>query len=342
MSLTTESKMSNKNDGWETVTVPEGEEENTQVDFELEEEEEIKVEAEEEQEQPPVEAVQEEAVQEEPVQEEKPKELEGIETKGAEKRIRQLIRQRKEREEQIQELIKQNEELKINLKSKDNEVDSIASRSLDANEKQLTQNMELARQAYMEAFEDGDKEKVLKAQEILNNAQADLKTIQTYKNNLAQKLEKKEKQVEASPEPVQPQQQAYDPRANEWAQKNQWFGQDTIKTAAALALDAELKEQGYNPNDEEFYEEIDRRLEAAFGQTSNRVQETEGQSNSDTSQPAQVVSGASRSSPSAGKKVKLSKEDVRLANKWGIPLEQYAAEKLKVTSADGEYTNINM
>ena len=340
MSLTTESKMSNENDGWETVTVPEGEQENKQVEFEIEEEqEEIKVE--EEQEQPTVEAVQEE-VQEEPVQEEKPKELEGIETKGAEKRIRQLIRQRKEREEQIEALIKQNEELKTNLAAKDNEVDSIATRSLDANERQLTQNMELARQAYMEAFEDGDKEKVLKAQEILNNAQADLKTIQNYKNNLAKKLEKKEKQVEASPEPVQPQQQAYDPRANEWAQKNQWFGQDTIKTAAALALDAELKEQGYNPNDEEFYEEIDRRLEAAFGQTSNRVQETEEQSNSGTSQPAQVVSGASRSSPSAGKKVKLSKEDVRLANKWGIPLEQYAAEKLKVNSADGEYTNINM
>jgi hypothetical protein len=332
--------MSNENDGWETVTVPEGEQENKQVEFEIEEEqEEIKVE--EEQEQPTVEAVQEE-VQEEPVQEEQPKELEGIETKGAEKRIRQLIRQRKEREEQIEALIKQNEELKTNLAAKDNEVDSIATRSLDANERQLTQNMELARQAYMEAFEDGDKEKVLKAQEILNNAQADLKTIQTYKNNLAQKLEKKEKQVEASPEPVQPQQQAYDPRANEWAQKNQWFGQDTIKTAAALALDAELKEQGYNPNDEEFYEEIDRRLEAAFGQTSNRVQETEEQSNSGTSQPAQVVSGASRSSPSSNKKVKLTKEDVRLANKWGIPLEQYAAEKLKVTSADGEYTNINM
>jgi len=338
VSLTTESKMSNENDGWETVTVPEGEQENKQVEFEIEEEqEEIKVE--EEQEQPTVEAVQEE-VQEEPVQEEQPKELEGIETKGAEKRIRQLIRQRKEREEQIEALMKQNEELKTNLAAKDNEVDSIATRSLDANERQLTQNMELARQAYMEAFEDGDKEKVLKAQEILNNAQADLKTIQNYKNNLAKKLEKKEKQVEASPEPVQPQQQAYDPRANEWAQKNQWFGQDTIKTAAALALDAELKEQGYNPNDEEFYEEIDRRLEAAFGQTSNRVQETEEQSNSGTSQPAQVVSGASRSSPSSNKKVKLTKEDVRLANKWGIPLEQYAAEKMKVTQADGEYTNI--
>ena len=174
--------MSNENDGWETVTVPEGEQENKQVEFEIEEEqEEIKVE--EEQEQPTVEAVQEE-VQEEPVQEEQPKELEGIETKGAEKRIRQLIRQRKEREEQIEALMKQNEELKTNLAAKDNEVDSIATRSLDANERQLTQNMELARQAYMEAFEDGDKEKVLKAQEILNSAQADLKTIQNYKNHI--------------------------------------------------------------------------------------------------------------------------------------------------------------
>jgi hypothetical protein len=323
--------MSNENDGWETVEVSEDKKE---VDFEIEEEEE----------QQPVQA-QEEVVEEQPeqkVETEQPKELEGIETKGAEKRIRQLIRQRKEREEQIQELIKQNEELKTNLKVKNNEVDSIATRSLDANEKQLTQNIELARQAYMEAFEEGDKEKVLNAQEILNNAQADLKTVQTYKNNLAQKLKQKEDQVEVTPQSAQVQQPAYDPKANEWAERNQWFGQDTVKTAAALALDAELKEQGYNPNDEEFYEEIDRRLEVAFSQASDRVQETEGQSNSGTSQPAQVVSGASRSSPSAGKKVKLSKEDVRLANKWGIPLEQYAAEKLKVTSADGEYTNINM
>ena len=330
MSLTTESKMSNENDGWETVEVSEDKKE---VDFEIEEEEEEPAQAQEE-------VVEEQLEQN--VDPEQPKELEGIETKGAEKRIRQLIRQRKEREEQIEELIKQNEELKLSIKSKDNEVDSIATRSLDANEKQLTQNIELARQAYMEAFEEGDKEKVLNAQEILNNAQADLKTVQTYKNNLAQKLKQKENQVEVTPQSAQVQQPAYDPKANEWAERNQWFGQDTVKTAAALALDAELKEQGYNPNDEEFYEEIDRRLEVAFGQASNRVQETEGQSNSGTSQPAQVVSGASRSSPSAGKKVKLSKEDVRLANKWGIPLEQYAAEKLKVTSADGEYTNINM
>ena len=332
--------MSNENDGWETVTVPEDKQESTQVAFELEDDEQEEIVIEEEVQPEPVQEVQEEVVEEE--KEEQPKELEGIETKGAEKRIRQLIRQRKEREEQIQKLMQQNEELQNNLKVKDNEVDSIATRSLNANEKQLTQNIELARQAYMEAFEDGDKEKVLKAQEILNNAQSDLKTVQNYKNNLATKLKQKEEQIAATPQPLQSQQPSYDPKANEWAERNEWFGKDTVKTAAALALDAELKEQGYDPNDEEFYGEIDRRLEMAFGQASNRVQETEEQSNSGTSQPAQVVSGASRSSPSAGKKVKLSKEDVRLANKWGIPLEQYAAEKLKVNQADGEYTNVNM
>jgi len=323
VSLTTESKMSNENDAWETIEVSE---DSKEVEFEIEEEEEQPVQA------------KEEVVKEQP---EQPKELEGIETKGAEKRIRQLIRQRKEREEKIDELIRQNEDLKQNLNKKEEEVNNIASRSVGSSEKQLTQNIELARQAYLQAFDEGDKEKVLAAQEILNAAQADLKTVQGYKANIAKRMEEASKEVEIEPELAQ-QTPAYDPKANEWAQRNDWFGQDTVKTAAALAIDAELKGEGYDPSDDEFYEEIDKRLEMAFSQTSNRVQETEGQSNSGTSQPAQVVSGASRSSPNSNKKVKLSKEDVRLANKWGIPLEQYAAEKLKVTSADGEYTNINM
>ena len=107
-------------------------------------------------------------------------------------------------------------------------------------------------------------------------------------------------------------------------------------TAAALAIDAELKGEGYDPTDQEFYQEINQRIQTAFpqkfGKSQNRVQEN-------TSQPAQVVSGGSRSSPTNSKKVKLTKEDVRLAQKWDIPLERYAAEKLKVDDTDG-YTNI--
>jgi hypothetical protein len=109
-------------------------------------------------------------------------------------------------------------------------------------------------------------------------------------------------------------------------------------TAAALAIDHQLKGEGYNPNDQEFYQEINSRIQEAFPQKFGEVQERVQEN---TSEPAQVVSGASRSSPSSSRKVKLSKEDVRLAQKWGIPLEHYAAEKLKVSQADGEYTNIN-
>ena len=316
--------MDNENDGWAEVDVSAKPEEQEQIEFELEEEE-----VEEKQETQPEEPKVEEPQVEE---EETPKELEGIETKGAEKRIRQLVRQRKEREETIQTLLAQNEELKNNLSKKDKEVVSITSNSLNANEQSLEKTIKMAKEAYLEAFDSGEKEKVLEAQETLNNAQADLKMLQRMKVNAA----KQQQELEAQPEPEvqqQPQPAAVDVKAQEWAEQNDWFGEDTIKTAAALALDAELKSEGYDPNDNEFYEEIDRRLEKAFGGSSVRVEEN-------TSQPSQVVSGASRSSQNSRSKVKLSKEDVRLANKWGIPLEQYAAEKLKVTTADGEYTNI--
>ena len=319
--------MDNENDGWAEVDVSAKPEEQEQIEFELEEEA-----VEEKQEAQPEEPKVEELKVEE---EETPKELEGIETKGAEKRIRQLVRQRKEREETIQTLLAQNEELKNNLSKKDKEVVSITSNSLNANEQSLEKTIKMAKEAYLEAFENGEKEKVLEAQETLNNAQADLKMLQRMKVNAARQQQELEAQ-EVQPEPQAQQQSqptAVDIKAQEWAEKNDWFGDDTIKTAAALALDAELKSEGYDPNDNEFYEEIDRRLEKAFGGSSVRVEEN-------TSQPSQVVSGASRSSQNSRSKVKLSKEDVRLANKWGIPLEQYAAEKLKVTTADGEYTNI--
>jgi len=320
--------MNNENDGWAEVDVSAKPEEQEQIEFELEEEEKVEEKQEAQPEEPKVEEPQVE-------EEETPKELEGIETKGAEKRIRQLIRQRKEREETIQTLLAQNEELKNNLSKKDKEVVSITSNSLNANEQSLEKTIKMAKEAYLEAFDSGEKEKVLEAQETLNNAQADLKMLQRMKVNAARQQQELEAQ-EVQPEPQvqqQPQPTAVDVKAQEWAEQNDWFGEDTIKTAAALALDAELKSEGYDPNDNEFYEEIDRRLEKAFGGSSVRVEEN-------TSQPSQVVSGASRSSQNSRSKVKLSKEDVRLANKWGIPLEQYAAEKLKVTTADGEYTNI--
>ena len=258
---------------------------------------------------------------------------EGKRDTNAEKRIAQLIRQRRERDQQITALIQKNEALSGSLRTKDNEVHQVNKLSLDASEKQLTDKLELARTVYMEAFEEGEKEKLLKAQEMLNEAQSDLKAVSSAKLD----YEEVEEVAPVQPQYQPPPQQTADPRAEEWASRNSWFGQDNIKTAAALAIDAELKEEGFNPSDNDFYQEIDNRINKAFSQnveeTTERVQEM-------SSTPAQVVSGSSRSSPSSSSKVKLSREDVRLAQKWNIPLEQYAAEKLKVDGADGNYTNI--
>ena len=313
----------NNDETWEEVDIPENEE----TSYEIEEEEEVQPQ------------------QAEPVQEEEqPQELDGIKTKGAEKRIRQLVRQRKERDEQIAQLLAQNEELSNNLKQKESSFNEVSKLNLDASEKQLTDKVTLARNAYMEAFESGEKEKLLQAQEMLNEAQVDLKHLNLTKAQMEEVAEQPEPEQTA---PVQqPVQQTPDPRAEEWAANNEWFGKDKILTVSALTIDQELKAEGYDPDDEEFYQEVDRRLSEAFPHKFKSsevpVEENQNRVQEDTSVPAQVVGSSSRSTPNFSKsKIKLTKEDVRLANKWNIPLETYAAQKLKVAEADGEYTQIS-
>ena len=313
----------NNDETWEEVDIPENEE----TSYEIEEEEEVQPQ------------------QAEPVQEEEqPQELDGIKTKGAEKRIRQLVRQRKERDEQIAQLLAQNEELSSNLKQKESSFNEVSKLNLDASEKQLTDKVTLARNAYMEAFESGEKEKLLQAQEMLNEAQVDLKHLNLTKAQMEEVAEQPEPEQTA---PVQqPVQQTPDPRAEEWAANNEWFGKDKILTVSALTIDQELKAEGYDPDDEEFYQEVDRRLSEAFPHKFKSsevpVEENQNRVQEDTSVPAQVVGSSSRSTPNSSKsKIKLTKEDVRLANKWNIPLETYAAQKLKVAEADGEYTQIS-
>jgi hypothetical protein len=312
-----------KEENWNEVDTSKSNDKADKVEFEIEE------------------PVKKETKSEEPkkeIKKEEPKELEGIETKGAEKRIRQLIKQRKDRDDQIASLIKQNEELKNSFSTQKTEFNKVSKLNLDATEKQLKDKLDLARTAYTDAFESQDKEKLLKAQEQLNEAQTDLKNVAVTKSKFADQP----KQKTQTPQPVQQQPAQPDARAVDWQANNDWFGKDNIMTASALAIDAELKNEGYSPNDEDFYNEIDKRMRTAFPSKFTTQEEPVQQERTDgSSSPSQVVAGGSRSSPNP-KKVKLSQEDVRLANKWNIPLEQYAAEKMRVTKSEGDYTTINM
>ena len=320
---------------WNEIEVPETEnKQEDKVQYEVEGEENEKVEA-----SSPTKA-EEKTEQPEVKQEETPEELKGIETEGAQKRIRQLIRQRKERDEQIQQLIQQNENLKHSTTKQQQQFNKVSKLNLDATEKQLNDKVELARNSYLEAFESQDKEKLLKAQEALNEAQVDLKNLTITRGQFPDEQPQPEQPQVAPQQPMQP---APDPRAQDWAANNEWFGKDNIMTASALAIDAELKNEGYTPEDPDFYTEIDKRITAAFPhkfKTEEPVAEKEIRTDG-PSTPSQVVAGSSRSSPNS-KKVKLSQGDIRLANKWSIPLEQYAAEKLKTEKAEGEYTTVNM
>ena len=318
------------NEEWNEVDTKAPEE--PKVEYELEEEI-----PKEEKAIPLVQATEE---KEEP-KEETPKELEGVETKGAQKRIRQLVKQRKDRDEQLAQLMQKNEELSSRLQNTEHQFNTVNKLSLDSSEKQITDKLELARNVYKTAHEEGDSTKILQAQEFLNEAQNDLKSLTATKQQFEQRPVQPQQPVQQPQYQPQP---TADPRAEDWASKNEWFGSDQVMTAASLAIDSQLKEEGYNPTDTEYYTEIDRRIKETFphkfAAEAAPVEEVRRQES--TSRPAQVVAGASRSSPGSSKKVKLSKEDIRLANKWNVPLEQYAQEKLKADRADGEYTTINM
>lgn len=275
-------------------------------------------------------------------------ELDGIETKGAEKRIRQLVKQKKERDQKIAELEAERQSLIQTVTNRDKSTVDLQKNTFDLTEQQLQKQTELAKQSYLSAYDSGDKEKMLEAQEILSKSQLDLNNIEQNRTQLAQyerTLEEREQRQQYAQEQQKVQAQAqttdYDPQAVEWSQKpeNNWFGADNIMTVAALTIDAQLKEEGYDPASQSFYSEVDSRMRQEFPHKFNQEVQQEAPAQRKTQQ---VVAGQSRSSSSnsSSKKVKLTQEDVRLAQKWNIPLEKYAAEKARADRAAGEYVPI--
>jgi len=157
----------------------------------------------------------------------------------------------------------------------------------------------------------------LRAAESIADAKVEIKSLENQKHLFDAP------EVEAPVYPSvtpQPQQQATqqqtaaqpDPRALQWAQSNSWFGQDAAKTGAAYAIDAQLKMEGYNPSSEEYYSELDLRIEDAFPVMKKEVKP-----------PKQVVASVSRGQ-SAPKKVSLTPNQVAMAKRLGVPPNEYA------------------
>ena len=142
----------------------------------------------------------------------------------------------------------------------------------------------------------------------------------------AAQLQQKQQQQEV---PVQqPQQQTQqvpvrpEPKAEEWASKNSWFGEDEAMTFAAFGIHKKLvEEEAFDTESSEYYDELDRRLLEAFPHKLN------GKASSDSKRPQQAVASATRSSSAGRKTVRLSPSEVAIAKKLGVPLDQYAKYK---------------
>ena len=118
----------------------------------------------------------------------------------------------------------------------------------------------------------------------------------------------------------QPQAAKPDPKAEAWAEKNEWFGKDEAMTYASFGIHKKLvEEEGYNPSSDEYYEEIDKRLRNEFPQKFNDGGEVQG-----SKQPVQTVASATRTTRTGRKTVRLTPSQVAIAKKLGVPLEEYA------------------
>ena len=109
-----------------------------------------------------------------------------------------------------------------------------------------------------------------------------------------------------------------DPKAEAWAEKNEWFGKDEAMTYASFGIHKRLvEEDGFNPTSNEYYEEIDKRIRKEFPHKFNGGEQA-------SSKPVQTVASASRTSRTGRKTVRLTPSQVAIAKKLGVPLEEYA------------------
>lgn len=187
-----------------------------------------------------------------------------------------------------------------------------------------TQSVAL-KQIIRKAREEGDLETEMEAQERLAQIVVEQRQLQNYEAMVQQRAQ--QPQQPQQEQPVQRQQPApqpvrLDPKAEQWAEDNPWFGKDTVMTHAAWGIHRQLvQEEQVDPQSDEYYDELNRRLRETFPQKFSQSAQ-----NSRSTRSAQAVAPANRSSGvnSARRTVRLTPSQVAIAKKLGVPLEEYA------------------
>lgn len=183
----------------------------------------------------------------------------------------------------------------------------------------LNIEMSAAKIAYKDAADRGDSDKQLEAQEKLSRLNSEMERHRQAKARVEREA-KQPVQQQAAPVAAPPPPPKPDPKAEAWAQKNEWFGTDRMLTSATYAIHATLiEDEGFDPESNEYYTEIDRRLRAEFPHKFSTPKKS-----GERSQVVSAASSASRSTKSGRRSVKLTPSQVAISKSLGVPLEEYA------------------
>ena len=167
------------------------------------------------------------------------------------------------------------------------------------------------------AMELGDTQAAVEAQRKLTSLSIENDRASQAKMQQERQKEAASQQPQQQAQPQQQQMRRPDRKAEDWAEKNEWFGQDEAMTFAAFGIHKKLvEEEGFDPQSDDYYSELDQRISEKFRTPANNT----------SRRPAQTVAGVSRSTSgrSTGKKVRLTPSQVAIAKKLGVPLSEYA------------------
>ena len=277
--------------------------------------------------------IKEEAPKQEPetkelIQEEKkPEEVKEIDEygEGVKKRIAKLTKRMRESERQRDEATRYARTVLSDKKSLEERLTKLDTGYVSEMENRITSGLEAAKGKLTTARESGNITDEVDAQKEIAKLGYEEARLAEMKINQAAKKPKEEKSElnqQTNIQQGQPRKPVPDARATEWAGKNQWFGSDNAMTYTAFDMHRKLvEEEGYDPQSEDYYGELDRRIKLEFPHKFGNVTEQ-------TTKPTQTVASATRNvKRGTGRKtVKLTSSQVAIAKKLNVPLEEYAKQ----------------
>ena len=248
----------------------------------------------------------------------KQKEDEGLQdySDKVQKRIKKLTFQVREAERREKAAVEYAKGLKNKFETAQEKFEEVDTNYLKEYDARIDAERDKAKAALKVAFDSQDPEQITEAQDKLTKLAVEKEKVSI---SLGEK-ETRKKEAESKPEEVAQEQPQISAKAQDWAAENEWFGSDRVMTSAAMGIHDEIIQQGIDAETDEYYNQINKRMKEYFPQ---KFADTTEEKTVVAKEPVQNVASVSRRS-GGRKSVKLTKSQVVIAKKLGVPLEEYA------------------